>query len=129
MKSCTFVDDIVLCGSDQWDIYAWKLPEDKDTDSMQIIDQSNSYFAISVEKVDEAFTILKGHRSIVNHIRYSPQNNVIVSSGVEKIIKCWSPFEGLPEGYNNPERRPMGHPSELLHNTNYPMIGDTCEGS
>lgn len=28
MKSCTFVDDIVLCGSDQWNIFAWKLPTD-----------------------------------------------------------------------------------------------------
>lgn len=27
MKSCTFVeDDTILCGSDQWDIFGWKLP-------------------------------------------------------------------------------------------------------
>ena len=27
MKSCAFVDEeTILCGSDHWDIYAWKLP-------------------------------------------------------------------------------------------------------
>lgn len=29
MKSCEFIgEDFVLCGSDKWDIYAWKTPED-----------------------------------------------------------------------------------------------------
>lgn len=35
---------------------------------------------------------LKGHRSIVNQVRYSKVYDVIASSGVEKIIKLWSPW-------------------------------------
>lgn len=31
--------------------------------------------------------ILRGHRSVVNQVRYSPRLHTIVSSGVEKIIK------------------------------------------
>lgn len=31
--------------------------------------------------------VLKGHRSIVNEVRFNPQNFIIASSGVEKIVK------------------------------------------
>lgn len=30
---------------------------------------------------------LKGHRSIVNQVRYNKHNNLIASSGVEKMVK------------------------------------------
>lgn len=33
---------------------------------------------------------MKGHRSIVNQVRYNKHNNLIASSGVEKMIKLWS---------------------------------------
>ena len=35
---------------------------------------------------------LKGHRSIVNQVRYHPRFHILISSGVEKIIKVWTPF-------------------------------------
>ncbi|VDP05769.1 unnamed protein product [Soboliphyme baturini] len=35
---------------------------------------------------------LKGHRSIVNQVRFSANYNLIVSCGVEKIVKLWSPW-------------------------------------
>lgn len=31
--------------------------------------------------------ILRGHRSVVNQVRYCPRLHTIVSSGVEKLIK------------------------------------------
>ena len=31
--------------------------------------------------------VLKGHRSIVNQVRFNPDNQLLLSSGVEKIIK------------------------------------------
>lgn len=34
--------------------------------------------------------VLKGHRSIVNQVRYNKENNLIASSGVEKMVKLWS---------------------------------------
>nr|CAD7198130.1 unnamed protein product [Timema douglasi] len=46
--------------------------------------------------VSSAHMILRGHRSIVNQVRFNPSNYIIASSGVEKLIKFWSPFP-LPE--------------------------------
>jgi hypothetical protein len=31
--------------------------------------------------------VLKGHRSIVNQVRYNPSYDLLASSGVEKMIK------------------------------------------
>ena len=42
--------------------------------------------------VQPASLSLVGHRSIVNQVRYSNPNCLIATSGVEKIIKLWSPF-------------------------------------
>jgi len=35
----------------------------------------------------QADFVLEGHRSIVNQVRYNADNCLIISSGVEKIIK------------------------------------------
>lgn len=37
--------------------------------------------------------VLYGHRSIVNQVRYNSQKCILASSGVEKVIKIWRPFE------------------------------------
>lgn len=37
--------------------------------------------------------VLSGHRSIVNQVRYNAQKCIIASSGVEKLVKLWRPFE------------------------------------
>lgn len=34
--------------------------------------------------------VLRGHRSIVNQVRYNKHNNLIASSGVEKMVKLWT---------------------------------------
>ena len=31
--------------------------------------------------------VLRGHRSIANQVRFNPDNHLIISSGVEKVIK------------------------------------------
>ena len=36
--------------------------------------------------------ILKGHRSIVNQVRYCKNNALLASSGVEKVIKVFGFF-------------------------------------
>ncbi|XP_045605789.1 dentin sialophosphoprotein isoform X2 [Procambarus clarkii] len=77
MKSCCFAgdnDQFVLSGSDDFNLYMWKIPESNSTEHF----------------VSEAHMVLKGHRSIVNQVRFNPQNFIIASSGVEKIIKLWS---------------------------------------
>ncbi|GLH03745.1 Retinoblastoma-binding protein 5 homolog [Gryllus bimaculatus] len=83
MKSCCFAgddDEYVLSGSDDFGLYVWKIPTSDEKDQW----------------VDRAHMILRGHRSIVNQVRYNPSSCIIASSGVEKLIKFWSPF-ALPE--------------------------------
>lgn len=77
MKSCCFAgdnDEYVLSGSDDFNLYMWKIPETKD------------------KWVELAHIILRGHRSIVNQVRYNHASCILASSGVEKVIKIWSPF-------------------------------------
>lgn len=52
----------------------WKIPDD------------------GIKWVDAAHVVLRGHRSIVNQVRYNSASCILASSGVEKIIKIWSPF-------------------------------------
>ncbi|VDO41332.1 unnamed protein product [Haemonchus placei] len=92
IKSVTFMDDgMVMTGSDDFNIYAWRLPG-----SGQGKDNNDT--------VSEATFVLKGHRSIVNHVRYSPSNRIISSCGVEKIIKMWSSLP-IPSSYDKPRIR------------------------
>ena len=56
--------------------------------------------------VDSAHLVLRGHRSIVNQVRYNKPHGVVVSSGVEKLIKVWSPFSLMSD-------RPFGYPSNF----------------
>ncbi|KAM9478024.1 DDB1- and CUL4-associated factor 5 isoform 2-T2 [Clarias gariepinus] len=81
MKSCCFAgdrDQYILSGSDDFNLYMWKIP--KDPDSVGRV-------------VNGAFMVLKGHRSIVNQVRFNPYTYMICSSGVEKVIKVWSPYQ------------------------------------
>ncbi|KAL0127516.1 hypothetical protein PUN28_003060 [Cardiocondyla obscurior] len=79
MKSCCFAgenDEYVLSGSDDFNLYMWKIPP---------MDGSKAW-------VESAHMVLRGHRSIVNQVRYNQASCIFASSGVEKIIKIWSPF-------------------------------------
>ncbi|XP_014214692.1 DDB1- and CUL4-associated factor 5 [Copidosoma floridanum] len=78
MKSCCFAgndDEYVLSGSDDFQLYMWKIPTDD-----------------TVKWIDSAHMVLRGHRSIVNQVRYNQASCLLASSGVEKVIKLWSPF-------------------------------------
>ncbi|XP_068896111.1 uncharacterized protein [Tenebrio molitor] len=80
MKTCCFAgdgDEYVLSGSDDFNLYMWKMPPD-DT-----VEWGKSHL------------VLRGHRSIVNQVRYNKENNLVASSGVEKMVKLWS---SLPIG-------------------------------
>ncbi|KAK0411399.1 hypothetical protein QR680_005635 [Steinernema hermaphroditum] len=105
MKSCSYLTPgYLITGSDNWDIFMWKVPS---VGKLQKgVDEGNSEHLVVPE-----YAILKGHRSIVNHVRYSKSNDMIMSCGVEKIIKCWSAY-GLAESYRDPKRRSILRPSE-----------------
>ncbi|KAK6753379.1 hypothetical protein RB195_012771 [Necator americanus] len=92
IKSVTFMDDnTVMTGSDDFNIYAWQLPEYEGSEGQNA-------------SITKASFVLKGHRSIVNHVRYSPSNRIITSCGVEKIVKVWSSVP-IPYSYDKPRIR------------------------
>ncbi|XP_077996129.1 uncharacterized protein LOC144449464 [Glandiceps talaboti] len=100
MKSCCFGgdrDQYVLSGSDDFNLYVWRIPDE----------------TLEVPWVSEAQMVLKGHRSIVNQVRFNPDTHLVASSGVEKVIKIWSPFK-LPGGKGNISGSP--DPEELERN-------------
>ncbi|KAL3083236.1 hypothetical protein niasHS_011038 [Heterodera schachtii] len=108
IKSCSFAgDQYLVTGSDDWNIYVWKVPSNWDD------------FANGTVNVH---SVLEGHRSIVNHVKYGPRSNLLLSCGVEKIIKCWS---GLPlrDSYQNPKKR------ERISTILPDFLGDPDHGS
>lgn len=81
MKSCCFAgerDQYVLSGSDDFKLYVWKIPDN-------LIPKKRVW-------VNKAHFVLRGHRSIVNQVRYNNAYGILASSGVEKIVKLWSSF-------------------------------------
>ncbi|CAF1285891.1 unnamed protein product [Adineta steineri] len=100
MKSGCFVgdhDQYIASGSDDFNVYIWRIP-DTDEDAVQC--QSRSHLN-SDHFVWNAHMILSGHRSVVNQIRYSSRMHTLVSSGVEKIIKMWTPYRTRNNITNN----------------------------
>ncbi|XP_018328592.1 DDB1- and CUL4-associated factor 5 isoform X2 [Agrilus planipennis] len=74
MKTCCFAgqdDEYVLSGSDDFNLYMWRVPQDD-------------------SEWGPSHLVLRGHRSIVNQVRYNRHNSLIASSGVEKMVKLWS---------------------------------------
>ena len=76
MKSCCFAgdrDEYAISGSDDHNIYIWRIPTTSEDDKDHV--------------VHNAHMVLKGHRSVVNHVRYNSITCSLASCGVEKMIK------------------------------------------
>ncbi len=58
-----------------------------------------SIHSLSVKWQSEAQLVLKGHRSIANQVRFNPENHLIISSGVEKVIKVSFPVQCVCDMY------------------------------
>lgn len=109
MKSCCFAgdkDQYILSGSDDFNLYMWKIPNDPEAGGPGRV-------------VNGAFMVLKGHRSIVNQVRFNPHSYMICSSGVEKVIKVWSPYlqpasEGDLEGQVEDKSRSLYSHEEYI---------------
>lgn len=138
-------NDLILSGSDDFNLYAWKIPDDNNFCDSKIScqkahDLSNNgkvfcekagnskifckkaqenstilcenaadskFFCekaggVTNNVVEKAEFVLKGHRSIVNQVRYNETFSILASSGVEKVIKLWSPLN-LPATSNKSE--------------------------
>ncbi len=87
LKSCCFAgnsDQYLVTGSDDFSVNCWKIPDNK----------YNGHNIDGSAKLNRHTHLkLYGHRSIVNQCRYNQRFHLLASSGVEKIIKIWSPYE------------------------------------
>ncbi|UMM34414.1 hypothetical protein L5515_007506 [Caenorhabditis briggsae] len=102
IKSMTFIDDYtVATGSDLWGIHVWKAPRADDDEGFVLKEREGGGQYLTVEK---EVKVLRGHRSIPNQIRFSSQNQLLVSSGVENSFKLWS-HRRLPWSYDVPFAR------------------------
>ncbi|XP_062534582.1 DDB1- and CUL4-associated factor 5-like isoform X1 [Armigeres subalbatus] len=119
MKSCCFAgenDQYVLSGSDDFNLYVWRVTDCDVTDTDQWVDQNQM--------------VLYGHRSIVNQVRYNPQKCLIASSGVEKIVKLWTPFElNAWRGNLTEEATGPDNPREVFTNEEYISLNMTHDYS
>ncbi|XP_052743960.1 DDB1- and CUL4-associated factor 5 [Bicyclus anynana] len=111
MKSCCFAgtnDQFVLSGSDDFNLYMWKMPDSGGTATEKSI------------SVKPPHMVLYGHRSIVNQVRFNSNYCLIASSGVEKIIKVWSAME-FPEmrGTLLEEAQGSDNPREIYSHEDY----------
>ena len=129
MKSCCFAgdnDEFVLSGSDDFNLYVWRV-NDADRKTKLILAETCPYYHFLIflandtdQWVDSNQMVLYGHRSIVNQVRYNSQKCLIASSGVEKIVKLWSPFKS--EGWSGSlidEATGPENPREVFSNEEY----------
>lgn len=68
------LSQFVVSGSDDFNIYIWEVPDDW-ADHNEVL------------TIGRAFMVLHGHRSIVNQVRFNPETHMLLSAGVEKVIK------------------------------------------
>lgn len=100
MKSCCFAgadDELVVSGSDDFGVYAWRV----DAPGKRGICGPDHKI------VKRAEVVLKGHRSIVNQVRFSKALGVLASSGVEKMVKLWGRIDQKSEGISSISSQPQ----------------------
>ena len=61
-------------------MYIWEVPDDWN-DKAELI------------TVSRAFMVLQGHRSIVNQVRFNAATHMLISAGVEKVLKVGCSFK------------------------------------
>lgn len=127
LKSITFGlnDEYLISGSDDFKIYIWNIPSNISTELYknipdQLIEQPQpTYVRNTVTKVlnretvgfiSSANHVLVGHRSIVNNIASHPKIPLLCSTGVEKILKLWSPYPITPEHSISPPKPQLRQP-------------------
>jgi WD repeat-containing protein 22 len=123
MKAAIFggpFDEYILSGSDDFRIYIWKVPSSEEMEEFckENKDEFSDDSALPPFIVKNTKEILLGHRSIVNNLRYHPTLPILASSGVEKIIKFWSPFPMKEDDTSDigpqPRRRVYTNEMDLL---------------
>ena len=65
----------MIAGSDDFNVYSWRTPAEPE---------------VVGRWVGSAHHVLRGHRSIVNQVRFNAERHVVCSSGVEKVIRLWT---------------------------------------
>lgn len=75
-------DQYFVTGSDDFSVFVWKIPVFN-----ELADENGPIL------ISDVHLKLKSHRSIVNQCRYNKQHHMIASSGIEKLIKVWTPYK------------------------------------
>lgn len=90
-------DEYLVTGSDDFSVYVWRVPSNRSSQS-----SLNT----------SPHLILKSHRSIVNQCRFNSRFYMLATSGVEKVIKVWSPYllPGSSGGSMLKENEPVHKP-------------------
>ena len=66
--------ELVVAASEDHSLHVWSLPDSQGRDTT----------------VNQSLIALRGHTTSVFSVRYDHNNDVLASSGLEKIIKLWS---------------------------------------
>ena len=74
MSSDHFILQYVVSGSDDFNVYIWEVPNDW-------------AYHEELMTIGRAYMVLRGHRSIVNQVRFNPATHMLISAGVEKVVK------------------------------------------
>ncbi|TPX38546.1 hypothetical protein SeMB42_g06673 [Synchytrium endobioticum] len=118
---------VVCCGSEDFNVYGWRDLQVKlySLSTASPMPPAND----SLEIVNDF--ILPGARSIVNNVLIHPHQPRIYTSGVESVIRCYSPFS--MSQYETPPtlitRKPTPYPDLLEYLERLPSeLDDTVDG-
>ncbi|CAJ0567382.1 unnamed protein product, partial [Mesorhabditis spiculigera] len=89
-----------MMGGDDFNIYAWQIPDG--FAELPPVEGLEMY-----RNLDNCTTMLQGHRSIVNHVRYNKKMKALASCGIEKIVKIWTPYATMDSTINPILRTPQ----------------------
>ena len=73
-KLWSFILQYVVSGSDDFNVYLWEVPNDW-------------AYHDELVTIGRAYMVLHGHRSIVNQVRFNPATHMLITAGVEKVVK------------------------------------------
>ncbi|GMT10713.1 hypothetical protein PFISCL1PPCAC_2010, partial [Pristionchus fissidentatus] len=129
IKSIEWIDDDwFLTGSDDYNIYGWNtkdLPDKADQGLIPPVQSEERFNLILKEDAPiQPQVVMTGHRSIVNHVRFSHKYQFVISSGVEKILKVWN-TRWFPYSRDRPKLRKRGAAEDTGDEDCYPTSSPT----
>ena len=114
----------VCCGSEDFNVYGWRNLDAK-------LDSLSKNSSLEMTPAIENDFILPGARSIINNVLIHPHQPLIYTSGVESVIRCYSPFSMSANVYAPPNlitRKRIPYLELLQHFETLPSELDDTDG-